>query len=142
LTNHELMLAWLEEAATRLIEASTCLEKGWHHRVVRLSQESSELAFKALLAFCGVDVPKTHHLAKLVSQQSLVRQLPPDVQSRLYQSGRALAQDRIPSFYGGAGSEPPATLYGPQRAQEALTQAQFILDTVRGLIKACGDKTK
>jgi hypothetical protein len=92
MTNHELMWSWLEESehrlieartclfnsdtATlhgimsehRLIEARTCLGRTWHHRVVRLSQESCELAQKALLAFYGMDVPKEHHLHKLISQ--------------------------------------------------------------------------
>jgi HEPN domain-containing protein len=56
-TNHELMRAWLEDSVDRLAEARRLLEKKRYHRVVRLSQESSELALEALLAFCGLDVP-------------------------------------------------------------------------------------
>ena len=98
MTNHELMWSWLEESEHRLIEARTCLGRAWHHRVVRLSQESCELAQKALLAFYGMDVPKEHHLHKLISQQPPVQQLPREVQRRLFRSGQELSEDRIPSF--------------------------------------------
>ncbi|MFB0537253.1 MAG: HEPN domain-containing protein [Anaerolineae bacterium] len=142
MTNHELMWSWLEEAEHRLIEARTCLERAWHHRVVRLSQEGCELAQKALLAFYGMDVPKEHHLHKLVSQQPPVRQLPRQVQRHLFQSGQKLSEDRIPSFYGAPDGTPPQTLYDAERAQEALEQAHFVLETVKALIEAAGGQTR
>jgi len=136
------MWAWLEEAERRLIEARTWLGRAWYHRVVRLSQECCELAQKALLAFCGIDVPKEHHLHKLVGQQPLVRQLPPEVQKRLFQSGRELSEERIPSFYGAPDGTPPSALYTRARAERALEQAQFVLDTVKELIEAAGGQIK
>ncbi|HID64597.1 MAG TPA: HEPN domain-containing protein [Anaerolineae bacterium] len=142
MTNHELMWAWLEEAEHRLIEARTWLEQAWYHRVVCLSQESCELAQKALLAFYGMDVPKEHHLHKLVGQQPPVRQLPRQVQRRLFQSGQALSRDRIPSFYGAPDGTPPQALYDAKRAQEALEQAHFVIETVKALIEAAGGQTR
>ncbi len=142
MTNHELMWAWLEEADGRLAEAQERFEHERFHRVVRLSQESCELAQKALLAFYGMDVPKEHHLHKLVSQQPSVRQLPRQVQKRLFQSSRELSRDRIPSFYGGPDGTPPQALYDAERAQEALEQARFVLETVKALIEAAGGQTR
>ena len=142
MTNHELMWSWLEESEHRLIEARTCLGQAWHHRVVRLSQESCELAQKALLAFYGMDVPKEHHLHKLISQQPPVRQLPREVQRRLFRFGQELSEDRIPSFYGGPDGTPPQTLYDAERAQEALEQAHFVLQTVKALIEKAGGQTR
>nr|HID13475.1 HEPN domain-containing protein [Anaerolineae bacterium] len=142
MTNYELMWAWLEDADGRLIEARTWLEKAWYHRVVRLSQECCELAQKALLAFYGLDVPKEHYLHKLVGRQPAVRRLPREVQRRLFESGRELSEDRIPSFYGGSDGTPPQALYDAERAQEALEQAYFVLETVKALIEAAGGQAK
>lgn len=142
MTNHELMWAWLEEADDRLGEAQERFEDKRFHRVVRLSQESCELAQKALLAFCGIDVPKEHHLHKLVGQQLLVQQLPHEVQRRLFRSGQKLSEDRIPSFYGGPDGTPPQVLFDEERAQEALEQAHFVLETVKVLIEKAGGQTR
>ena len=141
MTNHELMRSWLEEAEDRLGEAQERFKDERFHRVVRLCQESCELAQKALLAFYGMDVPKEHHLHKLISQQPPVRQLPPEVQRRLFQSSQELSKDRIPSFYGGPDGTPPQALYDAERAQEALEQAHFVLETVKMLIEAAGERT-
>lgn len=142
MTNHELMWAWLEEADGRLGEAQERLGDKRFHRVVRLSQECCELAQKALLAFCGIDMPKEHHLHQLVGQQPLVRQLPREVQKRLFQSGRELSEDRIPSFYGAPDGTPSSALYNQARAEEALEQARFVLKTVKALIEAAGGQTR
>jgi len=142
MTNHQLMWAWLEDANGRLGEAEEQLKQRRYHRVVRLSQECCELAQKALLAFCGIDVPKEHHLHQLIGQQPLVRQLPPEVQKRLFQSSRELSEDRIPSFYGAPDGTPPSVLYNQARAEKALEQARFVLETVKALIEAAGGQTK
>jgi len=142
MTNHELMWSWLEDAECRLIEAHTWLGKAWYHRVVRLSQECCELAQKALLASYEMDVPEERNLHGLVSQLPPVRQLAREVQRRLFQSGRELSEDRIPSFYGAPDGTPPSALYNRARAEKALEQAHFVLETVEALIEAGGGQTK
>lgn len=142
MTNHELMWSWLEDADGRLSEAEEQLRQRRYHRVVRLSQECCELAQKALLAFCGLDVPKEHHLHKLVGKQPLVRQLPREAQRRLFQSGRELCEDRIPSFYGAPDGTPSSALYDQARAEKALEQARFISATIKGVIEAAGGQTE
>jgi len=141
-THHELMWSWLEEAEDRLGEAQERVKDKRFHRVVRLSQESCEWAQKALLAFYGIDVPKEQHLHRLVSQQPPVRQLPRQVQRPLFQSSQELFRERIPSFYGGADDTPPQALYDARRAQKALEQARFVIETVQMLIEAAGGRTR
>lgn len=51
MTNSDLMSAWLGEASSRLAEARELLTREQFHRTVRLCQESSEFALKALLVF-------------------------------------------------------------------------------------------
>jgi len=134
MTNSDLMSAWLGEAGSRLVEARELLKRGQYHRTVRLCQESSEFALKAFLVFCGVDVPDVHTLHRLVSRQPLVRQLPEDVQRRLVRSSRALADERLPSFYGSPDGTPPSQLYSRIQAELALEDAEFILKTVESLV--------
>lgn len=130
----EIMRAWLEEAIGRLVEAREQKERSQYHRTVRLCQESSEFALKALLMFCGVDVPDEHALHQWVSKQSLVQQLSKDEQRRLARSSRELAEERLPSFYGSPDGTPPSHLYTPSQADRALEEADFVLATVRRLI--------
>lgn len=132
--NSEIMRAWLEEAVGRLTEAREQKERGHYHRTVRLCQESSEFALKALLMFCGVDVPDEHFLHQLVSKQPLVQQLPKDEQRRLARSSRELADERLPSFYGSPDGTPPQRLYTAPQADHALEEAEFVLATVQRLV--------
>ena len=132
--NSEIMRAWLEEAAGRLVEAREQQERGHYHRTVRLCQDSSEFALKALLMFCGVDVPDEHALHQLVSRQPLVKQLSKDEQRRLTRSSRELADERLPSFYGSPDGTPPQRLYTQAQAEHALEEADFVLATVRRLV--------
>mgnify|MGYP001561044563 CR=1 FL=1 len=134
MTNEDLVRSRLADARRFLDYADRALKTEVFHHVVQFAQRAVELAAKALLAHVGEDVPHTHNLAKLVSNLPLVRALPPDQQSRLYESHRALADERLTATYGADTGVPPDAIYDRAKAEEALAQGQFVVNTVETLI--------
>ncbi len=134
MTNEDLVRSRLADAHRFLNYADQSLKAGVFHHVVQFAQRAVELAIKALLAHIGEEVPHTHNLAKLVSNLSLVRALPPDQQSRFYESHRALADQRLTATYGTDTGVPPEAVYDRAKAEEALAQGQFVVNTVETLI--------
>ncbi|MDO9351759.1 MAG: HEPN domain-containing protein [Deltaproteobacteria bacterium] len=53
-------LAFLTDAEIILEESRLSLERGHWHRVVRKSQEATELAIKGMFKYLGLDYPKSH----------------------------------------------------------------------------------
>ena len=134
MTNEDLVRSRLADAHRFLDYADQALKAGVFHHVVQFAQRAVELAIKALLAHVGEDVPHTHNLAKRVSNLPLVRALPPDQQSRFYESHRALADQRLTATYGTETGVPPEAVYDRAKAEEALAQGQFVVNTVETLI--------
>ncbi len=90
MTNQDLVKSRLADARQFLEYASRALDEGFFHHAVQFAQRAAELALKALLAFESKDVPHAHDLAKLASNLAVVRELPPEKQSRFYESNREL----------------------------------------------------
>ncbi|MEK7786136.1 MAG: hypothetical protein AAB658_12055, partial [Chloroflexota bacterium] len=63
------------------------------------------------------DVQHAHDLAKLASNLAVVRELPPEKQSRFYECNRELAKQRIVSAYGTDDGVPPDTIFDRTKAE-------------------------
>ena len=138
MTNREAALFSLKRAKTILEEAKMLFERKAWNLVVRRSQESVELALKAVLIWAGTDVPKLHDVSRPLRENmdkfpNWFHKLIP----RLTSISRSLRAEREMSFYGDEESgTPPEMLYFEEDALEALKKAEFVLESSRRLI--CG----
>jgi len=129
-----LQQVWYEDAKFLLLEAHYVFQQQQYHRVVRLCQESIELALKSLLLFCGVDAPKEHNLTKPLERLELVKhQVPKDQRRRLLNIANSLPKRRIVSFYGSREGIPARDLFSETDAQQALDDAAFVLKLLETL---------
>ena len=62
-------MSFLFDAEIILEESRFSLERGHWHRVVRKSQEATELAIKGLFKYLGLDYPKSHILGKVIKKE-------------------------------------------------------------------------
>jgi HEPN domain-containing protein len=121
MNNADLVQSRLADARKFLEYAERALNDGLFHHTVQFTQHMAELAVKALLAYEGEDVPHVHDLAKLVSNLAVVRALPPDQQSRFYESNRELAKHRLTATYGTHTGVPPERfMIGLRRRKRSL----------------------
>lgn len=115
--------SWIEKAANDLVAASYLLKLGAQAPTDVVSfhaQQAAEKYLKALLAFRGLDFPKTHDL------DALARRLPNGLQSRLRAIDLAeLTRHATITRYPGAESVSLAN------AKRALAAARRVRATVR-----------
>ena len=134
MTNTDMARSYLREARQILGEAERHLEEGVWHLVVRRSQETVELALKALLRASGIEVPRVHDVGIFLVDHA--DRLPPAVVphlDRLVSTSRRLRQEREISFYGDDETgAPPDRLYSRDDAEAALGDARFVLTVSAG----------
>ena len=97
--------------------------------VVRQAQKAVELTLKGALEILGIDYPKVHDVAPLVSEQ--LRQKrginDPEVLQRIEEISLWLAQSRIPFFNFERD-------YGVEAAEKAFQDAAFVLAEAKKLL--------
>ncbi len=133
MTNEDLARALWAEAQTILEEARGLLRRGAWNLVVRRAQEAVELALKAVLRSVGVEVPRVHDVgpALRLHADRLPVALREQVDSLAAISQR-LARERERSFYGDEeGGKGPQALYSAEDAQQALSDAEWVLGACR-----------
>ena len=130
MTNGEMALSHLRQARRILAEAEHHHQDGAFNLVVRRSQESVELALKAVLRSAGLEVPHVHDVGFLLAEHA--DRLPSGLTvhiERLVSISRRLRQEREISFYGNEEiGAPPERLYSAEDAGQALDDARFVLD--------------
>lgn len=122
--------AYLEKAKVRLKALSFFYEHGAYSDVVRESQEMVELLLKAVLRAIGVEVPKIHDVGRVLEKHR--ESLPLILQNHLDKIksiSKRLRKERELSFYG-AEDFTPTEEYGPEDAEMAIKDAEFVLKTV------------
>lgn len=116
---------YLENAKIILDEAKTASFKKAYHRVVRLSQESFELALKACLRIIGIEYPKSHEVSDVMMENkdsfpSWFR----DKTKYLCEASVWLFEKRGLAMYGDEiKGEPASKLFDEEDAKKALSFA-------------------
>ncbi len=102
--------------------------------VVRESQEVVELGLKGLLRSVGVDPPRLHDVADVLTAEQ--DRLPGPVLERLDELARAsrsLRRDRELAFYG-AEDLTPSDFYRESDASQARAAARLVVETVASCV--------
>jgi len=93
-------MSFLFDAEIILEESRFSLERGHWHRVVRKSQEATELAIKGLFKYLGLDYPKSHILGKVIKKELAKHRLfDKEELNKIAFISDSLSFDREPSFY-------------------------------------------
>jgi len=121
--------SYLRRARAVLREAERLHVDGAWELVVRRSQETVELALKAVLRAAGVEVPRIHDVSGALRRNA--ERLPPIVVAEmdaLVSASRRLREERELAFYGDEETDTPAEdLFSRADADEALATARRVL---------------
>jgi HEPN domain-containing protein len=122
---------WLAQARSELAFARVGVREGFHAQACFHCQQSAEMALKALHYLAG---------ARLVVGHSLVELLAPLLDrypslAALRRAAARLDQFYIPTRYpNGLPGGVPAEVFGPEQAEDALTQAADFIERARDVI--------
>ena len=134
--NHSLAKRHYHTASVIFEEAKELFRKGVFHLVVRRSQECVELALKGLLEYFGIDYPKKHDvgdvLQKVLTQRNIGNK---DTIDRLVKISKELAENREVSFYGSENGKAPDELFSQGNAEKAITEATYVLEFTKGILR-------
>ncbi len=134
--NRSLVQDYIERAQVRIGAVEYLFSKKSWADVVRESQEIVELALKALLRDCNIDVPRIHDVSGILSEEK--RKLPASIHKdleKICEISRSLRRDRELAYYGSEDLT-PSEFYKEKDAKEALESAQFVVKAVSRVLKA------
>ncbi|NUN07081.1 MAG: HEPN domain-containing protein [Bdellovibrio sp.] len=134
--NRSLVQDYIERAQVRIGAVEYLFSKKSWADVVRESQEIVELALKALLRDCNIDVPRIHDVSGILTEEK--RKLPAAIHKdldKICDISRSLRRDRELAYYGSEDLT-PSEFYKEKDAKEALESAQFVVKTVSQVLKA------
>ncbi|MFM7143840.1 MAG: HEPN domain-containing protein [Alphaproteobacteria bacterium] len=96
-----LAVDYLRRSRLRVRAIEVLIEAGDHPDAVRESQETVELAIKALLKLVGLSYPRAHDVSRLLREPLIEGRLLDRLEiERIEQVSKALRRDRELSFYG------------------------------------------
>jgi len=133
--NKSLVKDYIQRAEVRLGAVEYLFSKQAWADTVRESQEVVELALKALLRDCYVDIPRIHDVSSILTQEK--EKLPMPIQKdleKICDISRNLRRDRELAYYGSEDLT-PSEFYQEKDAKEALASAHFIVQSVRKNLK-------
>jgi len=137
LNNIAMARAYIRQAEERVFHAKEALQRGNYPYVIRQSQEAVELALKAALRITGIEPPKWHDVGPILRRE--INRFPLWFQEKiplLARISRRLRREREPSMYGDEETGiPPNELYDKVDAEEALSQAEIVLNYVKKFFK-------
>lgn len=129
--NKSLVKDYIERAEVRVGAVEYLYSKKAWTDVIIESQEVVELALKALLRDCFIEVPHVHYVSAILTQEK--SKLPKAVQKdleKICDNSRSLRRDRELAYYGSEDLT-PSEFYQEKDAIEALQSARFIVQSVR-----------
>jgi len=127
---------YIDRAGKRLLAIEKLFELQDWPDTVRESQESVELALKALLRHCRIEPPRLHDVSELLIENAAVLPpMPEETLDRVVEISRRLRRDRELAFYGSEDLM-PSQFYKEKDAQEALDGARFVVAAVQQAMKA------
>jgi len=128
--NSELASDYIRRARVRLKALDVLFEGESWADVVRESQETVELALKALLRAAGIDPPRVHDVSDiLLSERARLPAGLGDEAEALAAISRRLRRDRELAFYG-AEDLTPSGFYSRKDAEEARDGARLVVTAV------------
>lgn len=133
--NKSLTKDYIERAQIRIGAVEYLFSKNAWADTVRESQEVVELALKALLRDCFIDIPRIHDVSAILEEEK--EKLPQGVQKELEKIcdiSRSLRRDRELAYYGSEDLT-PSEFYKQKDAHEALENAKFIVKIVTKNLK-------
>lgn len=138
MTNDEVSAGLFREARDRLRHARIANSDGSFAFAFRLSQESVELALKAVLLMAGVDPPKWHDVGEIfVRSAAKLRGLEAATARELARISSELRQDRERAMYGDDVQKlPPQRLFDAAAAADALVGAEKVMAVCERLMSA------
>ena len=133
--NKGLVKDYIERARIRIGAVEYLYSKNSWADVVRESQEIVELALKALLRECHIEVPRIHDVSGILTQEKekLPAALHKDLE-KICDISRSLRRDRELAYYGSEDLT-PSEFYQEKDAKEALLSAHFVVDKVSQVLK-------
>jgi HEPN domain-containing protein len=136
--NEALAEDYLKRAGSRLKALEVLMtEESWAD-VVREAQELVEIALKALLRACRVEVPRIHDVSPVLEQNRdrLPKQIN-DQLGELMKISKSLRRDRELAFYGSEDLT-PSEFYTREDAATALAQARQVYLAVHKATREAG----
>lgn len=136
MTNEEMARGYLTRAYRILGETEGHYEQQAWNLVVRRCQEAVELALKGALRFVGLEVPRVHDVGAFLKKhrKRFRGRIAEDI-DRLASISRRLREEREVSFYGDEEMGiPPEELYAQRDADEALSEARFVMTLCQNFI--------
>lgn len=133
--NKSLIKDYIQRADVRLGAVEYLYSKKAWADTVRESQEVVELALKALLRDCYIDIPRIHDVSTILSDEKA--KLPAGIQKdleKICDISRSLRRDRELAYYGSEDLT-PSEFYREKDAKEALASARFIVQIVQKNLK-------
>jgi len=132
--NKSLVIDYLNRAEDRLAALEVFVARKSWANLVRESQEVVELVLKALLRFCGVEVPRIHDVSAILNAESgrLPKEVLPHLK-HLIEISKSLRRDRELAFYGSEDLT-PTDFYSEADALAALSGAQETFRIVRASV--------
>lgn len=134
--NKGLVKDYIERAEVRVGAVEYLYSKKAWADTVRESQEIVELALKALLRDCHIDIPRIHDVSAILSEEK--SKLPAGIKKELEKIcdiSRSLRRDRELAYYGSEDLT-PSEFYQEKDAKEALLSAKYIVDIVKKNLKS------
>ncbi len=125
-----LAIDYLRRARLRVEAVSALIRVSDFADAVRESQETAELAVKAVLKLKGISYPRAHDVARLLRDPAVFGLLLDDAEvSEIERASKQLRRDRELSFYGDE-DVVPLDYYDADDADEALTALRRVLELV------------
>lgn len=140
MTVTELASAYLSRARLVFAEAKAARVDETHDLAVRRAQEVVELALKALLRACGLEVPRVHDVKEVLLRHR--ERLPEPARSRVEDMAAVsarLGRQRGPAFYGDEEAGlPPSSLFTREDGDVAVDDASWILAACEAAVVSLG----
>lgn len=139
--NKSLTVDYIRRAQVRIGAVEYLYSKKSWADVVRESQETVELALKALLRHAHIDVPRIHDVSGILEQEKdkMPKILLKDL-DKLCAISRSLRRDRELAYYGSEDLT-PSEFYKETDANEALKSARFVVEKVLSVIEGAASSS-
>ncbi len=133
--NKSLVQDYLFRCQNRLAALEVLYDRKSWADVVRESQEIVELALKALLGHCNIEVPRIHDVSQILQEQ--IALLPVSLQKHVQEFSeisREMRRDRELAFYGSEDLT-PSEFYKEADAKRAKEHVSWVVQTILETIK-------
>jgi HEPN domain-containing protein len=133
--NSALIQDYITRARHRLAAIDLLHDRGDYADVVRMCQETVELALKALVRSAGIEPPRTHDVSRILTDEAA--RFPQDLGAhlpRLASISHSMRRDRELAFYG-TEDLTPSEFYRREHAEAARGSAGWVVERVEHAVR-------